>query len=107
MAEEQQIDVIRTTNSQAVATVPNGYSGESAGAGMTEFTVRSAIPQGGFEFDMGRFMAALIPVNVQITGPGGKSIKNKAFVIRDSVRHGVNQEASYEFNGRAGLALFS
>lgn len=107
LAEEQQIDVARMTNSQPVSTVPNGYSGESPGAGMTDITIRNAIPQGGFEFEMGKYMAGLIPLDIQVTGPGGKSIKGKCFVISDSIRHGVNQEASYEFRARMALSLFS
>ena len=39
LAEEQEIDISRTTNSQAVATVAKGYAGESPGAAMIEFVV--------------------------------------------------------------------
>lgn len=107
LAEEQQIDIARQTNSQAVLTVPKGYAGESPGAAMVEFDVRNAIPAGGFEFEMGKYMAGLIPIDIQVLGPGGKSLNGKAFVISDTIRHGVNQEASYEFKARAALALFT
>jgi len=107
LAEEQEVDISRSTNSQAVATVPKGYAGESPGAGMTEVDVKSAIPAGGFEFDMGSKMAGLIPIDVQVIGPGGKSMKGKAFVISDTIRHGVNQEATYSFRARMSLALFA
>jgi hypothetical protein len=106
LAEEQQIDIARATNSQAVATVLKGYAGESPGAGMVEIDVKNAIPQAGFEFDMGSKMAGLIPIDVQVIGPGGKTMNGKAFVISDTIKHGVNQEASYEFRARMALALF-
>ncbi len=104
--EEIEIDVTRTTNSQPVATVAKGYAGESPGAGMTEIDVQNAIPSGGFEFDAGPNMASLIPVDVQVLGPGGTALKGKAFIISDSIRHGVNQEARYSFRCRMPLSLF-
>lgn len=107
LAEEQSIDVSRTSNSQAVATVAKGYAGESPGAAMIEVDVQSAIPSGGFEFDMGSKIAGLIPIDVQVLGPGGKSTNGKMFVVSDSIRHGVNQEAKYSFKARGALALFT
>jgi len=107
LAEEVEVDVARTTNSQPVSTVAKGYAGESPGAPMVEVDVRNAIPAGGFEFDMGKKMMGLIPVDVQVWGPGGTSLKGKMFVISDSVRHGVNQEAAYSFRARGAMQLFS
>jgi hypothetical protein len=107
LAEEQEIDVERTTNSQPVATVLNGYSGESPGAAMMTVDVQNAVPSAGFEFDAGQSMLALIPVSVQVIGPGGKSAKAKAFIIKDSLKHGVNQEAKYSFSARMPMSLFT
>lgn len=106
LAEEQQIDVTRTANAQMVNTVPKGFAGVSPGAAMTEVDVKNAVPQGGFEIDFGPNIAGLIPVDVQVQGPGGKTLKGKAFVLNDSIRHGVNQEASYEFKAVMPLTLF-
>lgn len=107
LAEEISIDVTRTTNSQPVATVAKGYAGESPGAAMMEVDVTNAIPSGGFEFDMGKKIAGLIPLNVQVLGPGGTSARGQAFVYSDSIRHGVNQEAQYSFRARMPLTLFT
>jgi len=107
LAEEQEIDMTRTTNSQPVSTVLNGYSGESPGAPMQEVDIQNAVPAAGFEFDAGKYMLGLIPVSIQVIGPGGKSNKGQGFIIQDSVRHGVNQEARYSFRVRMPMALFS
>jgi hypothetical protein len=107
LAEEQEIDLARTTNSQAISTVAKGYAGESPGAQMIEVDCSNAIPAGGFEFDMGKSMFGLIPIDVQVDGPGGTQLRGKAFVISDTIRHGVNQEAKYSFKARMSGALFS
>lgn len=106
LVEEQQVDLTRTTNSQPISTVAKGYAGESPGAAMIELDVTSAVPQGGFEFDMGQKMAGLIPVNFQVRGPGGKTNFGVGFVYQDSLTHGVNQESKYSFRLRAALSLF-
>jgi hypothetical protein len=106
LAEEQQIDVTRSANAQIVNTVAKGFAGVSPGAAMTEVDVKNAIPAGGFEIDFGQNIAGLIPVDVQVRGPGGKTLSGKAFVLNDSIRHGVNQEASYDFKAVMPLSLF-
>ena len=107
LVEEQQVDLTRTSNSQPIDTVAKGYSGESPGAARVELDVTNAIPQGGFEFDMGAKIAGLIPVNFQVRGPGGKTNFGTGFVYQDSIQHGVNQEAKYMFRLRAPLSLFA
>lgn len=74
---------------------------------MCEFSVDSAIPAGGFEFDAGQKLAGLIPADLYVQGPGGNTLKGKCFIISDSIRHGVNQPASYSFKARGPLNLFS
>jgi hypothetical protein len=103
---EQEVDFSRTSNSTAVDTVLLGYAGESPGAPMLEVDIHSAMPSAGLEFDAGPYIASLIPVPIQVTGPGGKSMKGDAFIISDNGRHGVNQQARYSFRMRAPLALF-
>lgn len=106
LAEEQQVDITRTSGAQRVMTVAKGFAGLSPGAALCEIDVKNAIPAGGFEVDFGTAIAGLVPVDVQVIGPGGKSLKHKAFIERDSIRHGVNQEASYDFHAVMPLALF-
>jgi hypothetical protein len=98
LAEEQQVDVRRTSGSQRVLTVAKGFAGVSPGAGLVEIDVTNAIPSGGFEFNMGQKIMGLIPLDVQVIGPGGKSLRSKAFVEHDTIKHGVNQDASYMFS---------
>lgn len=107
LAEEQNVTIDRTTNSQAVNTVPGSYSGESPGAGMTEVSVTNAVPAAGIEFDAGPSMAALLPAQLYVLGAGGKTYKGDCFIISDSIRHGVNQAAEYSFRARGKMALWS
>jgi len=107
LAEEQNVTIDRTTNSQAINTVPGGYSGESPGAGMTEVTVVSAVPATGIEFDAGPTMAALLPAQLYTLGPGGKTLKGDCFIISDSIRHGANQAAEYTFRARGKYTLWT
>jgi hypothetical protein len=106
LAQEQEIDFTRTTQSQAVDTVIGGYSGESPGSPMLEVDINNAAPQGGFEFDAGPYIASLTPVAIQIIGPGGKVMKGDGFIIQDNGRHGVNQQMRYNFRIRMPLKLF-
>lgn len=107
LAQEQSVSIDRTTNSQPVSTVAGGYSGESPGAAMMEFSVVNAVPAGGFEFDAGTNMLALIPCQLYTLGPGGKQLKGECFIHADSLRHGVNQVAEYTFRARGKAALWS
>lgn len=107
LAEETQIDLRRTAGAQRVMTVAKGFAGLSPGSALLEFDVTNAIPSGGFEFDMGQKIAGLITVDVQVLGPGGTSTKGKAFIEHDTIRHGVNQEATYMFSGVMPLNLFT
>ena len=107
LAEEQQIDIKRTSNSQRVMTVAKGFAGLSPGAPLVEISVTNAMPSAGFEFDMGKKILGLIPVDVQVLGPGGTALKGKAFVESDTIRHGVNQAASYSFECVMPGALFT
>lgn len=106
LAEEQQVDMRRTANAQRILTVAKGFAGLSPGAALLEIDVTNAIPSGGFELDMGEYIASLGTIDVQVLGPGGKSTKGKAFVEHDTIRHGVNQEASYMFSCVMPLNLF-
>ena len=107
LIEEKQVSLDRSTNSQPVATVAKGYAGESPGAAMSEFVVDSAVPASGFEFDMGKKMIGLVQGHLYLLGPGGQQYKGECFVFADSLRHGVNQEASYSFRARGPMALWS
>lgn len=107
LAQEQEVDITRNTQSQAVETVALGYAGESPGAPMMEVDIVNAIPANGFEFDAGPSMLLLIPAKIQVLGPGGKSVKGNGFIISDSIRHGVNQQARYSFRARMSMQLFA
>jgi hypothetical protein len=106
LAEEQEVDWSRTANAVQVDTVAKGFAGMSPGSPMLEVDIRNAMPQGGFEFDAGPYILSLQTVPVQVIGPGGKAMKGDAFIIQDQGRHGVNQQASYNFRCIMSLQLF-
>lgn len=107
LSQEQSIQIDRTTNSQAVSTVANGYSGESPGAAMIEVTVESAVPAPGLEFDAGKKMAGLIPTSLFTIGAGGKQLKGQCMIISDSIKHSVNSPTAYTFRARGPMALWT
>lgn len=106
LLQELSFVMNRTTNSQPVATVALGYAGESPGAAMADIDVDNAVPAAGIEFDAGNFMAALIPVEVACIGPGGKQCAVKGFIIKDTIKHSVNNPSQYTFTLRAAMAQF-
>ena len=107
LAEEQEIDWNRTANAQQVDTVAKGFAGMSPGSPMLEVDIVNALPQGGFEFDAGPYIASLTTVAVQVIGPGGKTMKGDAFIVQDQGRHGVNQVARYSFRCIMSIQQFS
>ena len=92
LTQEGSVSLRRTTGSQAVLTVPNGYSGESPGAAMCEMEIESAIPFAAVEYDPTKVMQGLIPVEVGMI-LAGKTYKSKGFIHEDDYRHAVNQES--------------
>ena len=83
-----------------------GFAGMSPGSPMLEVDIINALPQGGFEFDAGPYIASLQTIPVQVIGPGGKTMKGDAFIIQDQGRHGVNQQARYSFRCIMGIQQF-
>jgi hypothetical protein len=106
LAEEQEVDIERTANAQQVDTVAKGFAGVSPGSPMLMMDVKNAMPQGGFEFDAGNAILGLLLVPVQVSGPGGKTVRGDAFILKDSIRHGVNAQATYSFSAIMPLQLF-
>lgn len=99
--------VHRSAGASRVNTTAKGFAGMSPGAPVIEIDVTNAIPQGGFEFDMGKKIAGLIPVAFQVLGPGGQSTRGQGFVYEDTISHGVSKEAEYSFRLVAPLSLFT
>lgn len=104
LAQHGSVTVNRATNSQAVNTVANGYSGESPGAAMCEIQVTSAVPSADFEMNPGKYMKALKKAEIAVLGPGGKQLTVPCFIISDSVKHSVNAESSLDFSARGKFA---
>jgi hypothetical protein len=106
LTEEVSLTLSRSTGSQAVMTVSKGYAGESPGANTIELDVTNAIPAAGQEFDSGPAMASLSPVEFGVL-IAGKSCVFKGFIIKDTFKHSVNAESSYDFSCRGAFAQVS
>lgn len=99
LCEETSVTITRETGSNAVDTVINGYSGESPGSPKVMVDVENVVPAAGFEFDVGSFMSGMTPI--EMSGfVGNAKIVIKGFVIEDSLKHGVNNAATYSFKVR-------
>ena len=107
LAEEHQVTMHRNAGATRVITTAKGFAGMSPGAPVIELDVMNAIPQAGFEFDMGKKIAGLLPVAFQVLGPGGQSTRGQGFVYEDTISHGATKEAEYSFRMVAPLSLFS
>lgn len=100
LTQEGSVTVNRSTNSQPVSTVANGYSGESPGAPMVQIQVKNAVPSADFEMNPGRYMKGLKEVEIGVLGPGGKQLTARGFIIEDTFSHAVNSESSLDFTFR-------
>jgi hypothetical protein len=103
LSEEAKITVKRSTGSQPVKTANKGYSGESAGSGMTEIEVENAVPADGFEFDPGSVMKDLKFCTVTVYA-AGKTLSVKGCVYADDFSHAVDSESKLNFSFRGPYA---
>jgi hypothetical protein len=106
LTEEFSISVKRTAAAQPVNTVAKGFAGMSPGAPMLTADISNAVPAGNFEFEMGRVIAGLQIIELQILGPGGLAIAVNGFVPEDSFKHSVGQMSQYDFTFMAPIAQF-
>lgn len=105
LSEEASVSVSRETGSNPVKTVAKGYSGEAPGAGMIELDVTSMIPAKGIEFNAGKYMKTMTPIEMGLLA-FGEQLTFKGFIIADSFKHSVNSESSYEFKCRGAFQDF-
>jgi hypothetical protein len=103
LSEEASVTMSRSTGSSEVKTVAKGYAGESPGAAMVELDVTNMVPAAGIEFDAGRYMATMTPIEMGLLA-FGKQLTFKGFIISDSIKHSVGSESSYDFKCRGALS---
>lgn len=105
LSEHAQASVRRQSGSNPVHTMAKGYAGETPGSKMIEFDVTNAVPAADFELDAGDWMIANKPVEFGVL-VAGRQIRFMGFIISDTLRQGVNQEATYEFTARGQFAEY-
>lgn len=105
LSEHAQASVRRNTGSNPVHTMVKGYAGESPGSKIIEMDVTNAIPAADFELDVGDWMVANKPCEFGVL-VAGRQLRFMGFIINDSLRQGVNQEATYEFTVRGQFAEY-
>lgn len=102
LSEEASVTMSRSTGSSEVKTVAKGYAGESPGAPTIELDVTNMVPAAGIEFDAGRYMSTMTPVEMGLLA-FGKQLTFKGFIISDSIKHSVGSESSYDFKARGSM----
>lgn len=103
LSQEATVSVKRSTGSQPVKTVANGYSGESPGAGMLEISVENAVPAADFEVDPGKYMANLDNCEITIFA-AGRTLTQTMCIYEDNFGHGVDTPAKLTFSARGKYA---
>jgi hypothetical protein len=106
LSQEGSVSLRRTTGSQPVHTVANGYSGESPGSPMCEAVITSAVPLATIEYDPGVVMLGLIPVELGVI-MAGKTAKSKGFIHEDEYQHAVDQAAKQTLHFRGRFPTFA
>jgi hypothetical protein len=102
LSEEASVTLNRSTNSTASNTVAKGYSGETPGAPMCELQVANMVPAAGIEFNAGKYMKTMTPVEMGLLSHG-QQLTFKGFIIGDSIKHSVNGDAGYDFTVRGAF----
>lgn len=100
LTEESQVSVDRDSRAQEVATTAKGFAGFSPGAPITRIEVDNAVPSSDFELNPGKFFTTpgdLIPCEITLFA-ASRTLTSKGFVIKDTLRHGVNAEARISFS---------
>lgn len=105
LSEEASVSVTRATGSSESKTVAKGYAGETPGAPTIEVDVTNMIPAAGIEFNAGKYMSTMTPVELGLLSHG-QQLTFKGFIVSDSFKHSVNSESSYEFKARGAFADF-
>jgi hypothetical protein len=105
LSEEASVTLNRETGSTPAKTVAKGYSGETPGAPMCELDVGNMIPAVGMEFNAGKYMKTMTPVEMGLLSHG-QQLTFKGFIIGDTFKHSVNGDAGYDFKVRGAFADF-
>lgn len=105
LAEHGSASISRSTGSAQNLSVAKGYSGETPGAPMCEIQVTGIVPAAGLEFDAGKYMKAMTPVELGLLSHG-KQATVKGFIINDALKHSVGSEESYDFSFRGPMPDF-
>lgn len=99
LSEEASVSLKRETGSTPAKTVPKGYAGETPGAPMCELQVSNMVPAAGMEFDAGKFMKSMKPIEMGLLSHG-KQLTFKGFIVSDSIKHSASGDAGYDFDVR-------
>lgn len=102
LSEEASVTISRTTGSSEAKTVAKGYAGETPGAPMIELDVTSMVPAATIEFNAGKYMSTMTPIEMGLLA-FGQQLTFKGFLIGDSLKHSVNGDAGYDFKARGAF----
>lgn len=100
MLQVTSLEVTRNSGAIDQHTMPLGWAGESPGSPMMNIRADNAVPSAGLEFDAGVYMASLTEVSVTIY-LDNQTLTTRGIINQDTLRKGVDQNASYSFEMKA------
>jgi hypothetical protein len=103
LSEEASVSLDRSTGSTPAKTVAKGYAGETPGAPMCELQVSNMVPAAGIEFNAGKYMGTMTPVEMGLLSHG-QQLQFKGFIVGDSIKHSAGGDAGYDFTVRGAFA---
>lgn len=98
LVEEVSMGADRESGAQVVKTVSKGFAGTSPGSPMMTIEIVEAVPANGFDIStLGPDMKNQTVREVTLFS-AGKSLTTKGFVMKDSLKHGVDKESELSFS---------
>jgi hypothetical protein len=106
LLEASTVEVDRASGAVDQMTLSKGWAGKSPGSRKMTIKVTNGVLAAGWEFDAGASIAGL-KINSFTIYAGQSFLTSTGFIISDSFKKGVDQNASYEFTIEAEYALWN
>ena len=105
LLEASTVEIDRASGAVDQMTLAKGWAGKSPGSRKMTVKVTNGVLAAGWEFDAGGSIAALL-INSFTIYAGNSFLTSTGFIISDSFKKGVDQNASYEFTIEAEYAVW-
>lgn len=106
LLEASTVEIDRASGAVDQMTLSKGWAGKSPGSRKMTVKITNGVLAAGWEYDGGSDIGGLRIVAFTIYA-GSRFLSSTGFVISDSFKKGVDQNASYEFTIEAEYALWN